>query len=170
MRFKRTLFCFSFLLAMTSTSTGELPVEVFFSPNGGCEKAIISVIDNAKQVIFAQAYGFTSKPIAEALIKAKQRQVFIIIILDKSNVKLPTSQITNFVKSGIPIKIDKSHAIAHDKIMIIDNSIVITGSYNFTMNAEHNNAENVVIIRDKQIAEIFIKNWNIHAQHSTPFR
>jgi len=72
-------------------------------------------------------------------------------------------------KSVIPIKIDSAHAIAHNKIMIIDGETVITGSFNFTKAAEEKNAENLLVIRDKATAEKYIRNWQEHAGHSDPY-
>jgi phosphatidylserine/phosphatidylglycerophosphate/cardiolipin synthase-like enzyme len=59
--------------------------------------------------------------------------------------------------AGIPTYIDDKHAIAHNKIMIIDREIVVTGSFNFTKAAEEKNAENVLIIRDKGLAKVYLK-------------
>jgi phosphatidylserine/phosphatidylglycerophosphate/cardiolipin synthase-like enzyme len=50
--------------------------------------------------------------------------------------------------------------------MIIDGETVITGSFNFTTAAEEKNAENLLIIRDKKLAERYIKNWQEHERHS----
>ena len=58
------------------------------------------------------------------------------------------------------------YAIAHNKVMIIDEEILITGSFNFTKAAEEKNAENLLIIRDKAIASLYIRNWEQHAGHS----
>ena len=64
------------------------------------------------------------------------------------------------------VKIDSEHAIAHNKVMVIDGETVITGSFNFTKAAEENNAENLLVIRDRTLAERYTKNWQEHAQHS----
>jgi len=63
-------------------------------------------------------------------------------------------------------KIDAQHAIAHNKVIIIDGETVITGSFNFTKAAEEKNAENLLVIRDKKLAELYIKNWQEHEKHS----
>ncbi len=67
---------------------------------------------------------------------------------------------------GIPVRIDDKHAIAHNKVIIIDGEVVITGSFNCTKSAEQSNAENLLIIRDKALAQKYTKNWEAHAQHS----
>ena len=67
------------------------------------------------------------------------------------------------------MKIDAQHAIAHNKVMIIDGEAVITGSFNFTKAAEANNAENLLVIRDRKLAERYIWNWQEHEKHSEPY-
>jgi len=168
MKKKVIIFCYWLLAVVAKTSSEEISLEVFFSPNGGCTAAIVKEINQAKQTIRVQAYGFTSKPIASALIVAKKRGVIVSVILDKSNLSLPTSQLLNFRRQGILVLIDARHSIAHNKIIIIDDCKVITGSFNFTNNAEQNNAENVVIINNKKTSATFSENWSIHAEHSRP--
>jgi len=64
------------------------------------------------------------------------------------------------------VKIDSEHAIAHNKVMVIDGVTVITGSFNFTKAAEENNAENLLVIHDKALADRYMKKWQDHAGHS----
>jgi len=69
------------------------------------------------------------------------------------------------LRADIPTKIDAAHAIAHKRSMIIDGETVITGSFNLTKAAEENNAENLLIIKDKDLASKYIENWKLHAGH-----
>lgn len=140
--------------------------QVCFSPHGGCEQAIIQQIGQAKAEIIVQAYSFTSAPIARALLEAWQRGVSVEVILDKSQKKQRYSSYTFFKNQGIPVFIDAAHAIAHNKIIIIDQQIVITGSFNFTKAAETKNAENVLIIKSTEMAKIYKDNWLRHKEHS----
>jgi phosphatidylserine/phosphatidylglycerophosphate/cardiolipin synthase-like enzyme len=66
---------------------------------------------------------------------------------------------------GVPTMIDANHAIAHNKIIIIDGETIITGSFNFTKAAQEKNAENVLMIRDNALAAQYTQNWQAHAQH-----
>jgi len=141
-------------------------IEVYFSPHGGCTEAIIRELNKAQSTVLVQAYSFTSAPIAKALLNAHKRGIKVEVILDKSQRTQKYSSATFLYNSGIPVKIDAQHAIAHNKVMIIDGETVITGSFNFTKAAEENNAENLLVIRDKKLAERYIKNWQEHAQHS----
>jgi phosphatidylserine/phosphatidylglycerophosphate/cardiolipin synthase-like enzyme len=142
--------------------------KIYFSPHGGCAKAIIDKIEHAKKQILFQAYSFTSTGIIGALLSAKAAGIDVRGILDKSwPVEAPKAK-DAFLNGGIPILIDSVHNIAHNKILIIDNQVVITGSYNFTESAERSNAENVLIINNKMIAAEYIINWHNHESHSTP--
>ena len=88
------------------------------------------------------------------------------VILDKSQRTDQYSSATFLFNAGIPTKIDAQHAIAHNKVMIIGGATVITGSFNFTKAAEENNAENLLVIHDRKLAERYIKNWQEHERHS----
>jgi phosphatidylserine/phosphatidylglycerophosphate/cardiolipin synthase-like enzyme len=152
--------------AEKTEKTSPLNWEVYFSPHGGCTEAIVKELDKAKSTILVQAYSFTSAPIAKALLNAHKRGVKVEVILDKSQRTDQYSSATFLYNSGIPVKIDAVHVIAHNKIMVIDEETVITGSFNFTKAAEENNAENLLVIRDKKLAEKYIKNWQEHERHS----
>lgn len=140
--------------------------EVYFSPPGGCTAAVVDVIGHAKKTVFVQAYSFTSEPIAKALIGAHKRKVRVEVMLDSSQVSTKYSPADLFSHSGIITRIDAAHAIAHNKVMIIDGETVITGSFNFTRAAETKNAENLLVIRDKTLAAKYTKNWKAHQGHS----
>jgi phosphatidylserine/phosphatidylglycerophosphate/cardiolipin synthase-like enzyme len=91
-------------------------------------------------------YSFTSKPISKALLDAHKRGINVVAVLDKSQRTQKYSGATFLANAGIPVYIDSRHAIAHNKIMIIDWSTLITGSFNFTKAAEEKNAENLLVI------------------------
>ena len=127
-------------------------------------------LNEAKSEILVQAYSFTSKPIAKAFIDAHRRGVHTEIILHKSNIRDKYSAADFTTHMGIPTYIDPVHGIAHNKIMIIDRGVVVTGSFNFTRAAEENNAENVLIIRSKELAREYFENWEKHRAHSESYR
>lgn len=161
-----TLLLVQPLQAADVTLPKDTTVHVYFSPNGGCSEAIIDTISKSKSEILVQAYIFTSEPIARALLGAHKRGVKVIVILDKSQKKDGYSPATFFANQGIPAYIDSNHARAHDKVMIIDQETVITGSFNFSKSAETQNSENVLIIRSTGLAAIYRENWMKHRRHS----
>ncbi len=141
-------------------------IDVFFSPHGGCTDAVVRELDKARSTVLVQAYSFTSRDIAKAIVDAHKRGVKVEVILDKSVLKDGYTEADFILHAGIPVKVDSLHAIAHNKIIVIDRGVVITGSFNFTKQAENSNAENLLVIRDKVIAEKYTANWQGHAGHS----
>lgn len=150
----------------TDVSLNNTPVQVYFSPKGGAADAIVRELGKAKTEILVQAYSFTHKDIAKALVDAKKRGVRVEIILDKSNRSKKYSAGDFTAHMGIPTYIDAQHAIAHNKVMVIDQETVITGSFNFTKAAEEKNAENLLILKNKDLAKQYIDNWEKHKGHS----
>ena len=102
-------------------------------------------------------------------MKAKKRNIHVEIILDKGQRSDKYSSADFVSHAGIPTLIDASHAIAHNKIMVIDEEKVITGSFNFTKSAEQSNAENLLVIEDSTIALTYLSNWKAHKRHSEPY-
>jgi len=146
-------------------------VRVYFSPRGGCTDAIVEALDKAQQSILVQAYSFTSSPIAKALVEAHKRHVDVQVILDKSQRTERYSGATFLSNEGIPVFIDAAHKIAHNKLMVIDGNIVITGSFNFTKSAEEGNAENLLVISNApELAQRYTANWKEHLGHSEPYQ
>jgi phosphatidylserine/phosphatidylglycerophosphate/cardiolipin synthase-like enzyme len=141
-----------------------------FSPNSGATKLVTDTIHQAKKQILVQAYSFTSPAIAKALADAKARGVDVEVILDKSQWTEKYSGATYLANHKIPVLIDDKHAIAHNKVMIVDDNTVITGSFNFTKAAEEKNAENVIVLKDNPaLAQRYAQNWRTHAKHSVAY-
>jgi phosphatidylserine/phosphatidylglycerophosphate/cardiolipin synthase-like enzyme len=160
-------------VAQTAETATEVPVtriRAYFTPGHLVENAITAEIGTAKNEIRVQAYSFTNPVIVQALADAQLRGVDVILLLDKSNRSQKYSAADYASHAGIPTLIDDRHAIAHNKIMIIDGTVVITGSYNFTRAAEKRNAENIVIIESEPIAEKYLQNWVKHQRHSQTYR
>ena len=145
-------------------------LQVYFSPQGGCTEAVVASLDQSTNSVLVQAYSFTSAPIAKALVNAEKRGVKVQVILDKSNRTEKYSSADFLQRAGIPTYIDAKHAIAHNKIMVIDSKTVLTGSFNFTRAAEYNNAENLLVIVDADLAARYAANWQAHLKHSEPYQ
>ena len=91
-------------------------------------------------------------------------KVGVKVILDKRQVTQKYSSATFLKNQKIPLWIDYKPAIAHNKVMIIDADVVITGSFNFTKAAQENNAENLLIIHDKILAKKYFVQI-LHIKH-----
>jgi phosphatidylserine/phosphatidylglycerophosphate/cardiolipin synthase-like enzyme len=144
-------------------------VTVCFTPGGNCTDAIVKALGDAKRTVLVQAYSFTSAPIAKALLDAHKRGLQVQVILDKSQRAEKYSSADFLANQGVSTMIDANHAIAHNKVIVIDGETVITGSFNFTKAAQEKNAENALILRDPVLAAQYTQNWEAHRQHSQPY-
>ncbi|WP_296441390.1 phospholipase D family protein [Rhizobium sp. 60-20] len=143
-------------------------ISVCFTPAEQCEGQIVDAIDKAQSSIRVQAYGFTAFPIIHALQRAAGRGVEVLAILDKTNER-KYSGATLLDAAGIPVWIDFEPAIAHNKIMVIDERLTIGGSYNYTAAAQKRNAENVTFTDSVDIARQFLSNWDSRLKVSRAF-
>ena len=150
---KHIFFCLvhaaALSLAAPAFASPFYPTEaaVFFSPNGGAENAIVRSIDSAKSRIRMQAFLFSNKEITGALIRAHQRGVKVDVIIDKKMPKKKPNTTEDLIEAGVPTFFDTAHRTAHDKIIIVDDDIVLTGSFNFVKVAETKNGENLLADR-----------------------
>lgn len=155
-----------------NTSAGS--VQYAFTPGARADAMIIAAITAARQQVLVQAYSFTHRRIAEALISARSRGIDVAVIADHEQTRSNDSTvIRDIARSGVPVLLDSLHAAAHNKVIVIDagdqDCAVVTGSYNFTYNAQHRNAENAVILRgNPPLCEAFRNNWLRHQAHSIP--
>lgn len=137
--------------------------EVYFSPNGGCEARLLYWIGRANSSIHIMIYSFTLDTVGDALIAANKRNVDVRIVMEKSEIG-QGSEYEKMKRAGIQVRLDTNPAIMHNKVAIIDGTVVITGSYNWSASAETRNDENLIIIRSAQVAaeyeKAFQKIWN----------
>lgn len=152
---KKVIFVFSLILLLISTSVfcDSKDVEVGFSPGKTAIFLILKNIKKAKIRINIAAYSFTSKSISHALLDAKNKGVFVRVVADyKSNGNRYTA-VRYLANNGISVRLNKKYSIMHNKFMVIDDIIVETGSFNYTKNAASRNAENLIVLKDRKVAE-----------------
>jgi len=158
-------------LSRTSTVTATnasaiTDYSVCFSPAGNCQTELISAINNATKSIHVMIYEFSNTAIADALVAAEKRGVDVKVIMDGSEASTDNVAVVPILnQSGIPLKIyTPLNGILHDKIAIIDDTIVVTGSYNWSYAANNFNDENLLILHSPPLAvqyEVdFQRLWN----------
>ncbi len=138
-------------------------LDVYFSPNGGCEDQVLYWISRANSTIEILIYSFTLDSIGDALIQARNRGVQVQVVFETSQIS-QYSKYQNLKGAGIDVRNDTNSGLMHDKIMVIDGYIVLTGSFNYSDAAENTNNENLLIINSTIIAttytQEFMKIWN----------
>jgi phosphatidylserine/phosphatidylglycerophosphate/cardiolipin synthase-like enzyme len=146
------------------------PVEVYFSPDGGAQDAVVREIDKARSSILVFAYSFTSAPIGKALVAAHRRGVQVGVILDREqNTGGRYTEAMYLKRARAQVFIDSGEGLQHNKVMVIDRAVVVTGSFNFSKSAEEHNAENLLVIQSPELAGLYGANWAAHRKTAEKF-
>jgi phosphatidylserine/phosphatidylglycerophosphate/cardiolipin synthase-like enzyme len=165
-------------VAAAACSAAPMPatgtVEVAFTPWDDAEGALLRVISGARKSIRVQAFLFTSRPLARALIDAHHRGVDVAVLADREMaLKGENGQLSQLAAAGIPVWLEVRYASAHNKILLVDatdeHNVVVTGSYNYTYSAQARNAENILILRgNAALARAYLENWQRHRADALP--
>lgn len=133
-----------FLLPAIAIANND--IDVAFSPKGGSLELVLKAINSSKKSICMATYSFTSKPVAEAILAAKNRGVDVKVVSDeKANDRKYTA--TRFLaNNNVSVRLNGNYAIMHNKFIVVDNQTVETGSFNYSSGAVNKNAENVIVI------------------------
>jgi phosphatidylserine/phosphatidylglycerophosphate/cardiolipin synthase-like enzyme len=151
-------------------------IRAAFTPHEQVDALLLGAIARARQSILVQAYTFSYRKFATALLDAHRRGVNVIVIADREQtLRQPTSEIPALAAARLPVYLDGQHEAAHNKVMVFDAGspacAVATGSYNFTFSTQHRNAENLLIVRgDPDLCERYRRNWELHRAHALPYR
>jgi phosphatidylserine/phosphatidylglycerophosphate/cardiolipin synthase-like enzyme len=164
-------FCRAVLLfaAATTAAANAGEIEIYFSPNGSAAAAVAKEIDAAKTSVHVLAYAISEDRITRALIAANNRGLEVRLIVDRHEQDGRYSSAQKIKKAGVPTTVDRAHTLMHNKTMVIDSTIVITGSMNFTASGDRQNAENTLVLRDPDAAKIYEEDFNKHLNHSPTF-
>ena len=138
----------------------QVQVEVYFTPSDQTKDQLIKAIDGARQSIDFSIFTFTDPDVADALQAAKERGVQVRGVFDAWQANGAASQFDDLQSAGLEVKKDGFSALNHSKYLVADGSVVVTGSYNWTGAANGENDENLLIIRDAQIASQYLANFS----------
>ncbi len=138
----------------------SMRVEVYFAPEDGVSRHIVELIDDAEKTVHFMAFSFTSDRIAKAMIRALRRGVEVSGIMEKRDLSNPHTQYGRLRRAGVDVVPDRNPRIMHNKVIVVDSAVVITGSYNFSNNADRYNDENVVVIFDRNLALKYLKYYD----------
>jgi phosphatidylserine/phosphatidylglycerophosphate/cardiolipin synthase-like enzyme len=139
--------------------------EVSFSPGGLTEGVVVREVGRARSSVRFLAYSFTSIPIATAMADASKRGVSVAGVVDGSAERGNAGAVALMRAAGVQVRVDRRHAIMHNKVIVVDAQTVLNGSYNYSKAANVSNAENLRIRRNDPLAGAYIYDWEQHWSH-----
>jgi phosphatidylserine/phosphatidylglycerophosphate/cardiolipin synthase-like enzyme len=136
------------------------PIQVLFSAEDKAVGNLIALVNDAKSNIRFLAFSFTDYPLAQAMIDRAKAGVDLKGVYETFGSNSIGSELKTFLCAGMPVRQDGNGSFLHHKIIIIDNTIVATGSLNYSSSADDENDENVLIIDNPEIAALYLQEFN----------
>ncbi|MDP2776510.1 MAG: phospholipase D-like domain-containing protein [Anaerolineales bacterium] len=142
------------------------PINVYFAPDDNVQASLVDIINNAQESIYFMAFSFTADPLGGAVRARAEDGVTVAGVMDTEQVNSNIgTEFDPFRQAGLDVYRDGNEGQMHHKVMIIDESIVIFGSYNFTKSAETRNDETLLVIYNNDIAAQFMAEFQrVYAQ------
>jgi len=142
------------------------PIDVYFSPDDNVQASFVDLVNNAQQSIYFMAFSFTADEIGDAVRNRARDGVVVAGVMETEQVNSNIgTEFDLFKQAALDVLRDGNDGQMHHKVMIIDESIVILGSYNFTNSAETKNDETLIVVYSKEIAAQFMAEFQrIHSQ------
>jgi phosphatidylserine/phosphatidylglycerophosphate/cardiolipin synthase-like enzyme len=135
------------------------PIQVLFSPEDHAVDNLIALVNDAQINIRFLAFSFTDYPLAQTMIDRAKAGVDVQGVFETFGSNSPRSELKTFWCAGVSVRQDGNGSFLHDKIIIVDDSIVVTGSLNFSSSADEENEENVLILDNPEIAAMYIQEY-----------
>lgn len=146
-------------------------IENYFSPSDGARAPMLGYLKNAKTSVKMLAFSFTDDATGQELIALHDKGVNVQIVMETRSAQGTGSEFGLMEQAGIPILRDANCYTAHNKVIVIDDQVVVTGSYNFTNRGENINDENMLIISDPTLAKLYSAEFDrLYAQAETGSR
>jgi len=131
-------------------------LEVYFSPDDEPAARLVELVLEARESVEFLAFSFTLDPLREALVERAAQGVRVRGVIETDQAGNAGSELTALREAGLDVRLDGNPRNMHHKVIVIDGSLVITGSYNFSTSAEESNDENVLIVHSGDIASLFL--------------
>lgn len=145
-----------------------LDIRAYFSPSGGARDALLRILNKARREVLVQTYSFEDEALLAALVEAKKRGCNVEVILDPHHEKISTSDFKFLVEQGIDPWLDVE-AHVNPQVVLIDGKVLITGSYDFTPQAESEFVQTLLILRgNPDLIRQYRDQFFTHKSHAKP--
>ena len=146
--------------AKVLSSLDGTDIKNYFSPDDGVLNTIVPLLNSAQKSIYFLAFSFTSNDLGNIVREKAAAGLTVQGVMEAEQVKSNQgTEYDPFKQAGLDVRMDGNAGQMHHKVFIIDEKIVVFGSYNFSQSAETRNDENILIIYNAAIAQQFMKEF-----------
>ncbi len=136
------------------------PIQVLFAAEDHVVSTLVPLVESAEESIRFMAFSFTHDELGAALLERVDAGVNVQGIFETRGSETEFSKMADLYCAGVPVLQDGNPGAMHHKVIVIDGRIVVTGSANFSNNADRFNDENVLIIANEDLAQAYLKEFD----------
>ncbi len=140
-------------------SQDGVPIQIYFASENEVIDVLLAEIGNAQSTIRFMTFSFTRDDLGIAVLERAEAGVDVQGVFERTGSETQFAEMPRMLCAGLDVRQDGNNGILHHKVFIIDESTVITGSFNYSNNAVESNDENVLIIRDGDIAALYMDEF-----------
>lgn len=144
--------------------------EVCFSPGGQCRGTIIEQIESATTKLDICVFTISDDYLSDALLHSFRKGVRVRVVTDNDKTLDMGSDIARLTRSGIPVKMDSTRNHMHHKFAVVDESTLITGSYNWTRSATEFNHENILVTKETGLVKSYLTEFEKLWKEMIPYK
>jgi phosphatidylserine/phosphatidylglycerophosphate/cardiolipin synthase-like enzyme len=144
---------------LQATQINRTPVQILFAPEDKVISRLIPLVEGAQDSIYFMAFSFTHGDLGAAMLARAEAGVDVMGIFETRASETEHSELSTLFCADVPVRQDGNPGTFHHKVIVIDEETVITGSLNFSVNADESNDENVVIITSRSIADQYLREF-----------
>jgi phosphatidylserine/phosphatidylglycerophosphate/cardiolipin synthase-like enzyme len=135
-------------------------IQVYFGAENTVLASVIAEVNAATTSIRFAAFSFTDFDLAKAMMDRSAAGVGVQGVFETTGSMTEAAELRTLYCAGIPVFQDGNAGVLHNKVIIIDGTTVVSGSFNFSSNAANNNDENLMIIKNAEIAQLYLQEWD----------
>jgi phosphatidylserine/phosphatidylglycerophosphate/cardiolipin synthase-like enzyme len=135
------------------------PIQVLFSSEDEVISQLIPLVENAEKSIRFMAFSFTHDELGSAVLARAEAGVDVKGVFEKRGSETEYSEMPGLYCAGVEVLQDGNKGTFHHKVFVIDEFTVITGSLNFSNNADESNDENVIVISNQDVASEYLSEF-----------
>ena len=153
-------------ITLHNENTKNIRIETYFCPEDECAEQVREELKKAERSIHFMTFSFTHDGIANILLLKNLDGIEVKGAMEVKQIS-EYSEFNRLLQNQIDIRKDGNKNNLHHKVFIIDEKTVVSGSFNPTANGDKHNDENVIIIEDAEIAQLFEKEFErVYAEGS----
>lgn len=148
---------------------GDTLIETCFAPEDNCAELLIALVNQAQESIRFMAFSFTHVELGQAITDRSKAGVLVQGVFETRGSETEFSEYVQMKQNNLDVWQDGNPYTLHHKVFIVDDKIVVTGSFNFSANATKSNDENLLIIHSPEIAGAYLAEFErVYRQAQSP--